>query len=200
MPLLRAAAANIKKVYGAEPCLGLHKDLRAAALREGLESKYNIMSCSAAASELVPALEKENVLSADKDTDPTSLRSLRETGGVFDTIICIRVLCSVPDLERTVSELYALLKPGGKMLVTEHVVNPWRSSKGSIIARFLQSLYHVFGWSWFLGDCCLTRDTGDVLRRVADGDGGWESFELEGSFGRVPLSYVSGVLVKRSST
>jgi SAM-dependent methyltransferase len=66
----------------------------------------------------------------------------QSTGGVFDTIICVRVLCSVLDLEQTAEELYSFLKPGGKLLVTEHVVNPWRTAKGSVVARFPCSSSH----------------------------------------------------------
>lgn len=194
MPYLRSPA--IRAIYGAEPCVDLHGELRASAQREGLHDKYRIVPSSVVAAELLPALQKDGVVSAGTN----SVEDLRATGGgVFDTIVCVRVLCSVPEMEKTVAELYGLLRPGGKMLVTEHVVNPWRTAKGSFVARFMQSLYQALGWSWFLGDCCLTRDTGEVLRRAADVDGGWEVADLERSFGRSPLSYVSGVLVKRGA-
>lgn len=193
MPYLRSPA--IRAIYGAEPCVDLHGELRASAQREGLNDKYRIVPSSVVAAELLPALQKDGVVSAETN----SVDDLRAHGGVFDTIVCVRVLCSVPEMEKTVAELYALLRPGGKMLVTEHVVNPWRTAKGSFVARFMQSLYQALGWSWFLGDCCLTRDTGEMLKRAADMDGGWEVADLERSFGRSPLSYVSGVLVKRGA-
>lgn len=193
MPFLRPEA--ITAVYGAEPCLGLHAELRASAQKAGLESRYHILPSSVAVGELLPALQKQGVVS----NDTNSLDQVRAQGGIFDTIICVRVLCSVPDQEKTIGDLYAMLKPGGKVLVTEHVVNPWRTAKGSVVARSMQSLYHLFGWSWFLGECCLTRDTTEVLRRAADADGGWESAELEPSFGWAPLTYVSGVLTKKSA-
>ena len=192
MPLLRSPA--IKTIFGAEPCLGLHADLRACAAKEGLSDKYNILPCSVVASELLPALAKEGVIPAGTD-------SVDQLAGkeVFNSIICVRVLCSVPNPEKKIGELYAMLKPGGKMLVTEHVVNPWRTTKGSILARVMQGLYQFLGWSWFVGDCCLTRDTASMLKKAADADGGWEVFDLEPSFGRSPLSYISGVLVKKSA-
>lgn len=124
---------------------------------------------------------------------------LASTDGVFDTIVCVRVLCSVPELERTAQELYALLRPGGQLLVVEHVVNPWRTAKGSIVARVMQAVYGFFGWSWFVGNCCLDRDTEMALRAAADRDGGWEVVELDRWFGRSPIPYISGVLVKKST-
>lgn len=189
MPLLRSP--SIKAIYGAEPCLGLHGELRARADAEGVGDKYTILGCSVEATALLPALKNHGVISDSAEKLPAQ--------GLFDTILCVRVLCSVPNPEQTIRELYALLKPGGKVLVTEHVVNPWRTAKGSIIARLMQTFYQMIGWSWFLGDCSLTRDTGEMLKKAADADGGWESVDLEPSFGRSPLSYVSGVLVKKSA-
>lgn len=101
-------------------------------------------------------------------------------------------------MERTVHELYELLRPGGRLLITEHVVNPWRTAKGSIVARFVQAFYQLLGWSWFIGDCSLDRDTERVLRSAAETDGGWDSIELERSFGWSAMPYISGTLVKKS--
>ncbi|GFF70768.1 anucleate primary sterigmata protein A [Aspergillus udagawae] len=198
MPLLRLRAPAIKAIYGAEPCRGLHAELRARAEEEGLGQKYHILPCGAAAGELVPELQREGLLPAgDGDADVEQV--LASAGGVFDTIVCVRVLCSVPELERTARELYALLRPGGKLLVVEHVVNPWRTAKGSIVARAMQAVYGFFGWSWFIGNCCLDRNTETALRAAADRDGGWELVELDRWFGRSPIPYISGVLVKKST-
>jgi SAM-dependent methyltransferase len=188
MPLL--TSPSIKALYGAEPCTGLHAELRARAVAQGISEKYHILPCGAAASELIPALKATGTGVVDGyETDARV--------GVFDTILCVRVLCSVPRMERTIGELYGLLKPGGRLIVTEHVVNPWWRAKGSIVARFAQAVYQAFGWSWFIGDCCLTRDVEGARRRAADADGGWESFELERSFEWSALPYISGVLIKK---
>lgn len=147
------------------------------------------MHCSAEKESLVPALEKNGLLDDAKVNK----------GGVFDSIVCTRVLCSVPRPEETIGGLYGLLKPGGKMLVCEHVVNPWTTRKGSMLARGFQVLYTLLGWSFFMGDCHMNRDTGKILREVAEGDGGWESVDLDSHFEWSTLPYVSGVLVKRSA-
>lgn len=123
------------------------------------------------------------------------IREASEAREVFDTIVCVRVLCSVPDLRSTITDLYTFLKPGGKLLVCEHTANPWRTRKGSVIARVMQSVYMLMGWSYFVGDCELTRDIEDELRR--EGKGRWESVDVERHFGKACLTYVSGVLVKK---
>ena len=121
-----------------------------------------------------------------------------DSEGVFDSIVCTRVLCSVPRPEETIGGLYRLLKPGGKMLVCEHVVNPWTTRKGSKLARAIQGLYTILGWSFFMGDCHMNRDTGKILKEAASADGGWESVDLESDFEWTTLPYVSGVLVKKN--
>jgi SAM-dependent methyltransferase len=98
MPLLTSPA--ITAIYGIEPCAGLHAGLRTSAVEAGLAGKYTVLPCSVAAETLHPELEKCGLV-------------LHGNGkGVFDTIICVRVLCSVPDIEKTVCEVYDLLKPG----------------------------------------------------------------------------------------
>lgn len=188
MPLL--TSPSITALYGAEPCKSLHSSIRAKALAENISAKYHIVPTGVAARELIPALRATGTGVVDAyDADARA--------GIFDTILCVRVLCSVPEMERTVRELYGLLRPGGRLLVTEHVVNPWRRAKGSVVGRVVQGLYGVLGWSWFIGDCCLDRDTEAVLRAAADGDGGWERVELERSFEWSAMPYISGVLVKK---
>lgn len=147
------------------------------------------MHCSAEKESIVAEMEKVGLMKkggAEKD------------GAVFDSIVCTRVLCSVPKPEETVRGLYQLLKPGGKMLICEHVMNPWWTRKGSMIARGLQLVYSLLGWSFFMGDCSMNRDTGKILKDVASEDGGWEYVELDSHFGWSPMSYVSGMLVKKN--
>ncbi|CAG8112636.1 unnamed protein product [Penicillium salamii] len=173
---------SITALYGAEPCTSLHSAIREKAEQRGISSKYHILSTGVTATELMPALRDSGL---DVDSD-----------GIFDTILCVRVLCSVPNMEKTVRELYGMLKPGGRILVTEHVVNPWRRAKGSVLARFAQFFYQMLGWSWLIGDCALDRDTETALRGAA-GEEGWESVELERNFEWSAMPYISGVLVKR---
>jgi SAM-dependent methyltransferase len=172
---------KVQMMFGAEPCVGLHEDLRAKIVACGFSSTYQILPCGAEPQSLIPALHKAGFSSTDIQS------------GIFDTIVCVRVLCSVPNPRETVRGLYDLLKPGGKLIFCEHVVNPWTSSRGSVVARLFQSLYGVLGWSFFLGDCHLNRDTERTLKEVGD----WERVELERSFCWAPLTYISGTLVKK---
>ena len=175
---------GIKAMYGVEPCKELHEGLRRVVMKAGLGEKYHILDCGAQREELVPKLREVGVLG-------------EKVEGVFDTIISSKVLCSVPDQEETVAGLYALLKAGGRMIVCEHVVNPWQTPKGSIVARAIQQLFMLQGWTFFLGGCHLTRDTSEVLKRAANMDGGWEKVDLESAVMWGTIPFVLGELQKK---
>ncbi|KAI4265111.1 MAG: hypothetical protein L6R35_007199 [Caloplaca aegaea] len=93
--------AKITKIFGIEPTLGLHDKLRENIKKAGLSDVYTIVPCGV---EDVQGLRKYGV---DREA--------------FDTALSIHVLCSVPDPKETAAALYRLLKPGGKMIVYEHV-------------------------------------------------------------------------------
>ncbi|KAJ5113860.1 hypothetical protein N7456_002394 [Penicillium angulare] len=188
MHLLRSK--EITSIYGPEPCVGLHPSLRSTAIDQGISEKYHILPSGVSAKDLLPALRATG-------TGVTDAYEKDTKSGIFDTILCVRVLCSVPELEKTAKELYALLKPGGRLLVTEHVVNRPFDAKGSVIGRLTQVLWMWVGWKFFLGDCCLDRDTEGALRRAA-GVEGWEVFDIERSAEWSAMPYISGTLVKKS--
>lgn len=58
--------------------------------------------------------------------------------GSVDTILSMQVLCSVEKPEEVLRYLYTLLKPGGRMVVYEHVQNEdW-------VSRIVQCGYSSF--------------------------------------------------------
>lgn len=65
--------------------------------------------------------------------------------GVFDAIIVIRDLCSVKNPVDAVEFFYKSLKPGGRLIVGEHIKNRWRKGTGSIFGRLTQVLYQSIG-------------------------------------------------------
>jgi len=179
---------NITAIYGAEPGVEMHDALRGNAEKAGLGGKYRILSCGAQPESLIPALAKEGLLgNADKGLDV----------GAFDEVVCIRVLCGVPKLNETVEGLYRCLKPGGRFVVYEHVIND-DSKPGGWVGRLLQHLYMALGWSFFGGGCELLRDTDAVLMQAAEADGGWAEVKLKKLDEWSVAPHVIGYFVKRS--
>lgn len=173
---------QITMAYGAEPTLGLHPLLMRNAEKVGLDGKYKALGCGAEQDSLIPALAKEGLLKSGKADQ-----------GVFDEVVCVRVLCGVPRLQETVDGLYKVLKPGGRLVVCEHVVSQ------AIVPRALQWLYMTIGrWHFLMGGCNMDRDTGKVLRQVAGRDG-WKSVSLQRLNDHAAIPYIVGTMVKRQA-
>jgi SAM-dependent methyltransferase len=164
------------------------------------ESRFKVFKVGAQCSELFPALREGGYLEPGW-----------EDQGVFDDIVCVRVLCMVPEFVDTVKGLYGLLKPGGRLIVCEHSVNSWTlkrsiwgtksSSKrfnedeeenGNFVARALQWIYSSLGWSFWMGDCHLERDMPKILKEA----GKWREVRLQNADGWGVLPYTVGYLVK----
>ncbi len=43
----------------------------------------------------------------------------------FDTVVCALCLCSIPHPDRAVAEMVRVLKPGGTMLLLDHIGSSW---------------------------------------------------------------------------
>lgn len=93
--------SKITKIYGIEPNRGLHDKLRENVKNAGLSDVYTIVPCGV--------------------EDVEGLRKYGVDQQVFDTVLSVQVLCSVPNPKETAAALYRLLKPGGTMIVYEHV-------------------------------------------------------------------------------
>jgi SAM-dependent methyltransferase len=97
------------------------------------------------------------------------LAALREAGivegkeALLDCIVSVQVLCSVPEPEEVVRGLYRLLKPGGDLMVYEHL-----GCRGGV-GRIVQNLYNPF-WQFALLGCSLNRASDDWLLAAGEWD------------------------------
>ena len=115
--LPRYNLSKIDRIYGVEPNVDLHDALRANVKKHGLSDIYTIVPC---------VIE--------------DFKKLREYGietETVDTVTSMQVLCSVPKPEALAKDLYKLLKPGGQMIVYEHVKSE------DYVSRFVQCLYSL---------------------------------------------------------
>jgi ubiquinone/menaquinone biosynthesis C-methylase UbiE len=76
----------------------------------------------------------------------------------FDTTVSTLVLCSVPDPERTLREVGRVLRPGGRFIFLEHVAADDRPDR----LKWQRRIEPI--WRRILGNCHLTRRTGESIR------------------------------------
>ncbi|UTT90991.1 hypothetical protein NDA17_005913 [Ustilago hordei] len=103
----------------------------------------------------------------DKTSRPALLQAGIEPASL-DTIVLFQVMCSIPDPKTHLDFLQSLLKPGGQIILFEHV-----GSKHTL-ARIIQTVWTPI-WSRNFGGCELTRDSGDWLRDI----GGWKAIDIK---------------------
>lgn len=84
--------------------------------------------------------------------------SLPFPDGWADAAVSTLVMCSVDDVERAVSELVRVVRPGGELRLLEHgAADGWRDG----LQRLLDP-----AWRRLAGGCRLTRRPWDVVARV----------------------------------
>ncbi|HEV2809117.1 MAG TPA: class I SAM-dependent methyltransferase [Acidimicrobiales bacterium] len=98
----------------------------------------------------------------------------------FDTVVACLVLCTVTDVASTVAELHRVLRPGGRLLVMEHV-----RASDEALAEWQDLVDRP--WSWVHGGCHPNRRTLAAIE-----DGGFRLGPLE-RYGFPVLPHVQGV-------
>lgn len=75
----------------------------------------------------------------------------------FDIVVCTLVLCSVGNLEKTLSEIHRILRPQGKLIFIEHV------AAVNNLKRYRWQCRLEFIWKHIAAGCHLTRCTEDAI-------------------------------------
>jgi ubiquinone/menaquinone biosynthesis C-methylase UbiE len=70
---------------------------------------------------LALARERATTLGRKVELKEGDAQELPFEDATFDTVVCTYSLCSVPDVERTIAEMKRVLKPGGRLILVDHV-------------------------------------------------------------------------------
>lgn len=93
-------------------------------------------------------------------------------GASLDTVVSTLVLCSVRSPVALLAEIHRVLRPGGKLLLLEHVAGP----PGSLMCACQNLLSPAF---WYCGDGCRpTRRTGELVDAAGFSRSRLEHFRL----------------------
>jgi ubiquinone/menaquinone biosynthesis C-methylase UbiE len=102
-------------------------------------------------------------LGRDFDLVQGDAQALAFPDASFDTVVCTFSLCSIPDDRRAVAEMKRVLRPGGRLLLIDHVPSTTR------VWRYLQ---------WLLEQVTLRAEGEHLLRRPIEHVRA-EGFEIE---------------------
>ena len=109
------------------------------------------------------------------------LGQIQAADASFDSIVCTFTLCTIPDVMAALQEMRRVLKPGGKLLFSEHGLAP-----DLPVVRWQNRLTPL--WKPFSGGCHLNRDIPALIRA-----GGFSIGQLDSSYlkGPRPMTWVS---------
>jgi ubiquinone/menaquinone biosynthesis C-methylase UbiE len=164
-----------EKRGGAEHRRRLLAGLSGRVLELGAGSGANFAHYPASVSEVVaiepePYLRERARLAAAGaapaiSVEPGDAGSLSGEAASFDAGVVALVLCSVPDQQRALAELFRVIRPGGELRFYEHV-----RSHSPFEARIQRAADATF-WPHIAGGCHLARDTASAIEQAG--------FELE---------------------
>ena len=89
----------------------------------------------------------------------------------FDAAVASLVLCTVPDQERALAELYRVIRPGGELRFYEHVL-----AHGQPLRRILEFADRSRLWPSLAGGCHPNRDTLPAIEKAGFVVEQWRGF------------------------
>jgi ubiquinone/menaquinone biosynthesis C-methylase UbiE len=105
----------------------------------------------------------------------------------MDAVVSTHVLCSVPDLTKTLQEILRVLKPGGKFAFIEHVAAP-RGTSLRRVQRLVRPVWQLLG-----DGCHLDRETWLEIEQA-----GFSQVQVEHFLEEVPIvsPHIAGFAIK----
>jgi ubiquinone/menaquinone biosynthesis C-methylase UbiE len=72
---------------------------------------------------LALAVDRANELGRRVNFKEGDAQELSFQDAAFDTVVCTFSLCGIPDVERTVAEMKRVLRPGGRLILVDHIAS-----------------------------------------------------------------------------
>ena len=136
------------------------------------------------------AARLEGMDNSPVELSDSSADALPFSAGDFDVVVCMLVLCSVPDINRAIGEIRRVLAPEGRLVFMEHVAADHRPERLKWQRR-LEPL-----WQRVSGNCHLARRTEQA---IIDCGFAFERIHRESMRNTIPLTRatIRGVAVRQ---
>ncbi len=104
-------------------------------------------------------------LNRDVDLRQGNAHALPFDDATFDTVVCTFGLCAIPDIDAAIDEMRRVLRPGGRLILVDHVESSSRLARG--VQRLLEVVTIPLGGEHFLRrPLNEVRDAGFDIERV----------------------------------
>lgn len=97
------------------------------------------------------AKKNANKVNLDIEFNLSSAESIDLPTSSVDSVVCTFSLCSIPNPQKALKEIYRILKPGGKYYFCEHGISP------DLSTRVFQNVTNIF-YPKLSGGCHANRD------------------------------------------
>ena len=127
------------------------------------------------------ARERAAQITIPVKTIALELGQIQAEDASFDSIVCTFTLCTIPDASAALREMRRVLKPGGKLLFSEHGLAP-----DAPVVRWQNRITPL--WKPLAGGCHLNRDIAALITA-----GGFNIGDIQSSYlkGPKPMTWVS---------
>ena len=127
------------------------------------------------------ARERAAQITIPVKTIALELGQIQAEDASFDSIVCTFTLCTLPDASAALREMRRVLKPGGKLLFSEHGLAP-----DLPVVRWQNRITPL--WKPLAGGCHLNRDIAALITA-----GGFNIGDIQSSYlkGPKPMTWVS---------
>lgn len=112
-------------------CRQARGDTLEVAIGTGRNLPYYTENVRLSGVDLSPAMldiarQRATELGRDVDLRLGTAHDLNFADATFDTVVCTLSLCAIPDDQRAVAEMVRVLRPGGLLLLADHVIGATR--------------------------------------------------------------------------
>lgn len=134
--------------------------------------------------------KKANMLNLDVTVLADTAETMAIAPASVDAVVSTLVLCSVPDVNATLTEIQRVLKPGGRFYFIEHVAAP----EGTFLRKAQRGIRPL--WKLLADGCHPDRTTHHLLETAGFSDVRYDHFDVVAAPVPITRPHIIGVATR----